>query len=371
MTLSTFVNITSKLFYGLMGVRNIIMFIAVMIYVDMVLSTNSFQNSFLERLRTLYLRLLFIPLALTFGVFIYQGYMSDNFHYVDNSKRAEATFNIITAVGIITWQLCFVLLLIFVILARRTFSRYLIDVILPEIEKERASAGWHSQSGGDSDGPSASKGSGNGLSNQNRKFSSGLPSSSWDGSSGKKFRSKSTAIAAALQSGITTLRWIGLGVMLFIMYSVFFAAAVLYIGTPNIVYFFTLFVNWCTPFFFGLIIFIVVFFRTINQIRDLDEKIKDVEVIDLSNTAASPYSLVSHGSAVGTASIPLGNPIQAFYTPNIEGFSSELDRQPVLMINPGFRPDRRLSNVDLELSGFTTAPPVNSPTRQDSVRYKR
>ncbi|KAJ3208409.1 hypothetical protein HDU67_006768 [Dinochytrium kinnereticum] len=366
MTLSTFVNITSKLFYALMGVRNIVMFIAVMIYVDMVLSTNSFQNRFLEKLRTVYLRLLLIPLAITFSVFIYQGYMSDQFHYVDSSKQAEAQFNIITAVGIVTWQLCFVLLLIFVILARRTFSRYLNDVILPEIEKEKTSVGWHSQSGNDSEGLSASRGSGNGYSHGRRKYSSGMPSSG-GGSSGKKFKSKSTAIASALRSGITTLRWIGLGLTLFILYSVFFAAAVLYVGTPNVVYFLTLFVNWCTPYFFGFIIFIVVFVRTVGQIRELNENLReDDEGNQLSSSAALPYSLASQGSTV-----PIENPIQSFYNPSIRGYMSDQSGQPTTVIDSSFKRDRAVSDaVDPELAGFSVGPPIHSPPRQEFFRQE-
>ncbi|KAJ3104642.1 hypothetical protein HDU97_009033 [Phlyctochytrium planicorne] len=316
--------------FVIMGTRNVLMFIAVMIYVDMVLATSSFQSKSLERIRTLYLNLLYIPLAGTLGLFLYQGHLSDHFHYVDPSEKFEKYFNLIAAVGIVVWQLCFVLLLIFVIIARRTFSGYLNDVVLPEIAKEKSQAGWSSV--GDS-----KTGSSNG---RGRSFlqSSGRKSSR-SVSGGKKFKSKSTEIAAALNSGIATLRSIGAGLTIFIIYSLAFTFLILYVGTPNIVYFFTLFVNWCTPFFFGLVIFLVIFHRSISQIRDIHEQRSedqwgsqndDTGVNSQSSATANnshqqqqlQFAPTSNGGGI--------NPISNFYnpSPSLTGSATSIQRYP-------------------------------------------
>ncbi|KAJ3103270.1 hypothetical protein HDU97_010259 [Phlyctochytrium planicorne] len=315
MSLSVFVNVTSQLFYVIMGTRNVIMFIAVMIYVDMVLATSSFQSKSLERIRTLYLNLLYIPLAGVLGLFLYQGHLSDHFHYVDPSEKFEKYFNLIAAIGIVIWQLCFVLLLIFVIIARRTFSGYLNDVVLPEIAKEKSQAGWSSV--GDS-----KTGSSNG---RGRSFlqSSGRKSSR-SVSGGKKFKSKSTEIAAALNSGIATLRSIGAGLTIFIIYSLAFTFLILYVGTPNIVYFFTLFVNWCTPFFFGLVIFLVIFHRSISQIRDIHEERSDQWGSQNEDTGVNSQSSATATSSHQQQQVQFAptsnggaiNPISNFYNPS-------------------------------------------------------
>ncbi|KAI8852395.1 hypothetical protein BC829DRAFT_385016 [Chytridium lagenaria] len=255
-----------------MGTRNVIMFIAIMVYVDMVLQTNSFKR--VLEIRTLYLRLLLIL-----------DTCQTTPHYEDTSLAAERRFNLVVALAAVMWQLSFVLLLAYV-------YRYLTDVILPEIEREKSSTGWNSKAV-DTNSWTASK---------NKK--------KLRGSGGKKFKSKSTAMASALRSGVITLRWLGFGVMVFILYSLFFTWPFLHWNSLP-VYFFTLFINWSTPF---------VVWIYLNQIRDHQEQQQeDEEEARSPSDVALPYSLPSNNSNHSypppiqqIATLPTTNPIQAF-----------------------------------------------------------
>ncbi|KAJ3091303.1 hypothetical protein HDU96_003104 [Phlyctochytrium bullatum] len=289
-------------------------------------------------------------------------------------------------------MLCFILLTIFVIVARHTFSRYLRDAVLPEVEKERAAA----EAAGEE--PSGGSWGGRGSSDNNRRKSSlGVGASFGGGSSSgkKRFRSKSTAIANALKAGIATLSWLATGLVVFVLYSGIFAAAVLFVGYPDAMYFVTLFVNWSTPFFFGFIIFLIILVRTIRQLRDFKEDhatlhlstssqtsqthsgiapppLSPLSPVPVSSFPAPPPRPTDHELATFAGPQPT-SPIHAFYNPELHPPASlpRLTSTSVIpIVPPSPRGEEEEWGAQRYARGAVAPPPVakaTSPTWGEPV----
>ncbi|KAI8844160.1 hypothetical protein BC829DRAFT_446046 [Chytridium lagenaria] len=389
LTLSAFANTLSIVFYTLMSARNFLVFTAIYLYVDLMLSINSNNDAHLLAMRRIYLKLLFIPKAIVFGMFIFQGYLSDLTYsggpeYGPGTKIAKV-FDLVIVANQIALLMIFLILNVLVIIARIRFSRYLKENVELELMKERATFdkmadmtskknkeaykvsssliasgplgsedqslakldrvnslrknlvkaattfakrknGTMSNPGIDPQrisydavatnvrqtgsqhplegpfqlgdvqdsprGPSEAPGhvtsaehtpgatgstaigltsrgtSGFAIKPVERAISHGFLRHP-DPKSHLTFRSPTMEMARQLRSSIVTMKWLILALTVFLLYSIFFAAVILYIGTPNPVYFLTLAVNWWWPVEFGTVIFGIVIVQRARQFRDL------------------------------------------------------------------------------------------------------
>ncbi|KAI8839232.1 hypothetical protein BC829DRAFT_403993 [Chytridium lagenaria] len=216
-----------------------------MVYVDIVFSANTHRDEFIDRLRKIYLRILYFPIAIVFGLFIYQGYLSDLYHYGREDGKGGYTirprdddttslFTRIQFINTVLWLLCFLVLLIFVIIGRSSFSRYMRDVVEPELQKENER--WAVTSGNITLSSSSSP----------NKFSSSTSEHK------KQPRSHMRELSSTLKSSIWTMKWIAWALGLFLLYSIFFAIVVLFLEESVGIYYATLAVNWWSPTGFGV-----------------------------------------------------------------------------------------------------------------------
>ncbi|KAJ3118460.1 hypothetical protein HDU96_001627 [Phlyctochytrium bullatum] len=259
LTLSAWVNVSSKVFYGLMGPRNVLVYLALIVYVDMVLQANTYRDKFLDRIRRIYLRLLVLPITVVFGMFIYQGYLSDLVHYgrpelsrsdpnylPPDDEATDRQFTRVQFINTILWLLSFIALTAFVIISRISFSRYLRNIVEPELERERSRA-------------------------------APTPSTSAPGKQPpRQPRSATRDLAQTLRSAILTMKWTAVALVAFLLYSLFFAMTVLWLGNSTPIYYATLFVNWFTPTGFGAVIFGIVLVQRARQWRDVAEDRSEV-----------------------------------------------------------------------------------------------
>ncbi|KAJ3207527.1 hypothetical protein HDU67_007424 [Dinochytrium kinnereticum] len=284
LTLSAFFNVSSTVFYGLMGPRNVLVYIAITIYVDMVLTANTYRDAFLANLRKIYLRILLFPILIVFGLFIYQGILSDLVHYGNatippNDPDTLTLFARVQFINTLLWLLCFFVLTVFVIIARMSFSRYLRNVVEPELQRERERG---SGVGGSSSNNTISSPSRASVAPVSRKPSTkqspppittattGTTSSSATATTTKRShpRSSTRDLHSTLKAAIWTMKWIALVLTIFLIYSIFFAMVVVYIGEPNPVYYATLAINWWSPTAFGSGIFLIVLGQRWRSFRE-------------------------------------------------------------------------------------------------------
>ncbi|KAJ3116111.1 hypothetical protein HDU96_010405 [Phlyctochytrium bullatum] len=300
LTLSAWVDLSSKAFYGMIGPRNVLVYIAIMVYVDMVLQANTFRDSFLDRLRTLYLRLLLLPISIVFGLFIYQGILSDEVHYGNpergippNDAATVTLFGRVSFINTVLWLMSFLVLCIFVLIGRRSFSTYLTTVVEPALERETTAAASVST-------PTAAK-----------------PSSSTGGGRSRPARSATRELASTLRSALWTMKWIATGLAIFLIYSVFYAIVVAYLGSPDPVYWVTLLINFWAPTGFGIVLFAIVLVQRAAQLRAANWDREDLDS-DLSSGADATAGGSSLSPTSPTAPLPpqLSLDFQPLYPPS-------------------------------------------------------
>ncbi|KAJ3102608.1 hypothetical protein HDU97_000392 [Phlyctochytrium planicorne] len=270
LSLSAFVNISSLLFYSMVGPRNVIIYISFLIYTDMVLAANAYKDG-LEHLRKIYLRLLILPISIVFGLFMYQGLLSDRVHYgygstPPNDPDTTKTFNLVTVLNTMLWLSCFLALDVLVFISWRNFAKYLREVVEPELAKERAAA----EAVRIANGLTASSTSSPSM--MGLTFSSSHNS----GSQNQGPRTKTRELASSLRSGISTMKVAFFSILIFLVYSVFFAAVLLFFGETNPIYFITLLVNWWFPTAFGLVLFSIILRQRWRQLTDMTEVVEVV-----------------------------------------------------------------------------------------------
>ncbi|KAJ3118445.1 hypothetical protein HDU96_001612 [Phlyctochytrium bullatum] len=139
LSLTAFVNTLSVVLYVLIGVRTGLVVLAFSIYIDLGLrTTTTMIDPAIERLRTLYLRLIAIPTVAAVTSFIYQGYLSDLTRqggpdYGPGSAIYALFYRMITASNVL-FYLVFLLLDLLVIVGKIRFSRCLSDMVEPQLK---------------------------------------------------------------------------------------------------------------------------------------------------------------------------------------------------------------------------------------------
>ncbi|KAJ3308388.1 hypothetical protein HDU76_003984 [Blyttiomyces sp. JEL0837] len=317
----------------------------------MVLKSAASSNTRVQFLRTRILRLLLIPILLVLSSFTYQGYYSDYNHYNDTSDAALTRFSQITLLTTVLFAVSFILLDIFVIIARRTFVNALTElktqfpgrfesssnngISIWSRRRSSAAAGGSSGngarvgisgSGGANDGYGSSApkwntsdelmGSGNGLYpiNNNIQFpppvnamntSTMGPSASTtitsnvatlsptsNNKSSSSGYNPQQGLYNALKTGIATLGSLAGGVTVFLLFELLFGASLLIIGYPWPMYYITLLFNYSTSYLTGLIIFWVNIVNLARQVRDVGGEVRNVrerEEMEMSVRRNSGY----------------------------------------------------------------------------------
>ncbi|KAJ3105475.1 hypothetical protein HDU97_008091 [Phlyctochytrium planicorne] len=276
LSLSAYVSIRTVLMHSLAGISAWLIYVATIVFVNMVLKSSSQQVKVIRLLKKYFVPSLMIPITVTVAAFIYQGLYSDYTQYEDKSDEAKSKFNLIVIVVSLGWLITFVALLVVVIVARQSFASHLKAVMSSPMARLMSGSGR--QSGDERSGQRS-------VTNASSKNGERSMSSS---AAPALVASKQAEVILALQNAVSTLTWIVIGVVILMLFSLFYAASGFLIQSANFVYYSTLLVSYCTPFLISLFIFIFNLMNTTKQMMN----VKDLE-LSLSED--------SHHSASGFA----------------------------------------------------------------------
>ncbi|KAJ3194956.1 hypothetical protein HK101_001470 [Irineochytrium annulatum] len=256
---------------------------AIIVYIEMVLRSSMTKSRSILVLYKYFLPALFTPICLTCCLFVYQGFVSDYVQYKDASPTAKAMFSTVVMAGSMAWLFTFICIFTFLIVSRHSFRSY-IRTIEGDIKHVcHFSGGNKSQTGGG--GGMTSVGTGSTMTaGVNNIGMHGVPSEKpWHPQqqpqqhshlqlsrvtnlqNGASYMNSNAAVGGdrqaevirALRNSVVTLGWLSMGCGILIAYSAFYGVVVMILGTPNVVYFLTLLVNYMTASLIALLVFLV------------------------------------------------------------------------------------------------------------------
>ncbi|KAJ3111872.1 hypothetical protein HDU96_005268 [Phlyctochytrium bullatum] len=278
LTLSVFVGIRTTWMHAICGMGAWVLYIAVLLFVSMVLKSSSLQNRTLRVVRVFLLPALILPVTVTVGSFVYQGVYQDFIEFESSTTETRSRFNIIVTSVSIMWLVSLLSMDIVVYIARRSFVGHLKTVLESPLMRSGGGGGagpsadenrgrWAAGSGGKSGnhrvsvqprsrsaGKSSSGSSGNGVG----VTSGGL-------SANTLVAAQQTEVILALRNAVTTLGWLVLGNSVLVVYSLCYGVMTYLINNSSFLYFSTLFVSYATPFLTAFIIFIVNLINILRQ----------------------------------------------------------------------------------------------------------
>ncbi|KAI8833927.1 hypothetical protein BC829DRAFT_493884 [Chytridium lagenaria] len=202
LSLSVYVSIRTILLHSLSGLGAFILYVAALLFVNMVLKSNSLQNRTVRLIRTIFLPALILPITSVVGLFIYQGYYSDYFQYQEHTKTVHARFMVIVSSCAGLWLVAFIALDIVLIVARNSFAVHLRSALALPIG--RASSSVQDSAVG------SRKSFPQNMSNQ-QKSSNGANLAA----------TQQAEVVLALKNAVATLGWLAVGTTTLIVYSLF------------------------------------------------------------------------------------------------------------------------------------------------------
>ncbi|KAJ1567628.1 hypothetical protein HK405_005324, partial [Cladochytrium tenue] len=137
MVLSSFFNTVSIIFFSLYAARNILLYLAMMLYSDGILRVQGLASPVVGLLRLYFLPALIVPLAAANALFIYLGYRSDLLR-ANPDDAAFRSFNNISLAVISMWIVIALLLLFFLFAARLSVGAFLKTVTASTVARDQA-----------------------------------------------------------------------------------------------------------------------------------------------------------------------------------------------------------------------------------------
>ncbi|KAI8835570.1 hypothetical protein BC829DRAFT_493558 [Chytridium lagenaria] len=230
LSLSVYVSIRTLLLHSLSGLGAFILYVAALLFVNMVLKSNSLQNRTIRIIRTVFLPMLLLPITSVVALFIYQGYYSDYFQFEEHTKTVRSRFTLIVSACAGLWLIAFIALDIVLIVARNSFAVHLRSVLVLPIGRVSSSM--------QDSGIASRKGSPEHVSSSQQKSTTGATLA----------LNQQAEVVLALKNAVATLGWLAVGTTTLIAYSLFYGVSIFMISNASFLYFSTLIVSYCTAF---------------------------------------------------------------------------------------------------------------------------
>ncbi|KAI9324788.1 hypothetical protein DFJ73DRAFT_871490 [Zopfochytrium polystomum] len=249
LAIASFAGTSSTVFLSLMGLRSLLVFVATLVFVDIVLRSVDLQTPFIRRLRTRFLPSLVIPVLGTFAFTVYQARYSDYSHaHADEEPWLVDRYHHIMAASSVLYILCWLLMLVLVLVGRHAYSQQLFLLMRPTfrsaVVRKRPSFRFYEE----------------------RKW--GLRAvSDGAGGGGARGEAELEALLDAVEAANYALNWFAAAIGLFVVYNVAYSLMVLlYSGAPPMFWYLTMFVNFASPFVISIPLFLFFFLRMTRKL---------------------------------------------------------------------------------------------------------